>query len=46
MDPMESMSVGSGRMPNNFNADDAQNMEDVGFFAQRCTHASELALTG
>ncbi|KAK3182520.1 hypothetical protein K4F52_006160 [Lecanicillium sp. MT-2017a] len=29
MDPMESMSVGSGRMPNNFNADDAQNMEDM-----------------
>jgi hypothetical protein len=29
MDPMESMSASGGRVPNNFNADDAQNMEDV-----------------
>ncbi|EFY91495.1 DUF757 domain-containing protein [Metarhizium acridum CQMa 102] len=29
MDPMESMSVSGGRVPANFNAEDAGNMEDV-----------------
>jgi hypothetical protein len=29
MDPMESMSTSGGRVPANFNAEDAQNMEDV-----------------
>lgn len=31
MDPMESMSVSGGRVPAGFNAEDAGNMEDVGY---------------
>lgn len=29
MDPMESMQMGAGPVPKNFNAEEAENMEDV-----------------